>query len=87
MNNEWKLTIQEVADVVAKGGDVNAAQEAKKQAYRKAGGIILNPDALEEMYEALESLTFNVSNDGVPWTQIQQAIIAGRQALAKAGER
>ena len=43
--------------------------------------------AAEDMYEALESLTFNVSNDGVPWTQTQQAIIAGRQALAKAGER
>ena len=53
MEYTWKLTDQEITELDAKGGDKHEAQEAKKQAYREAGGIILNPDALEDMYEAL----------------------------------
>ena len=53
----WLLTDEETAEIIARGGGVSAVQEAKKRAYVKAGGIILNPDALEDLYEALEELT------------------------------
>ena len=32
------------------------AQRAKRQAFIDNGGIILNPDALEDMYEALKAV-------------------------------
>ncbi len=49
---EWKLTNQEQAECRDKGLSLNEAQIAKKEAYLKAGGIILNPDALSDLYEA-----------------------------------
>jgi len=44
-------------------------------------------EAIVAMYEVLENLVFQVSNDGVPWPQIQQAIIKSREAIAKAERR
>ena len=53
---EWKLTDEETARVLETGdeGDVIREQDAKKKAYTANGGVILNPDALEDMYEALK---------------------------------
>ena len=38
----------------------------------------------DELLEALENLVFYTSQDGVNWTTIKEAIIKGRQAIAKA---
>lgn len=59
---EWKLTDQERAELNAKGGDIARAQEAKEKAYIEAGGIILNPDALSDLYEELKEVrvTLNI---------------------------
>ena len=46
---------QEIKAVGLSGGDVAGAQRAKRQAYLDNGGVILNPDALEDMYEALKA--------------------------------
>ncbi len=54
MNKDWMLTDRELDDLVATGGSKKEAQEAKKKAYIEAGGVIFNPDALEDMYEALK---------------------------------
>ncbi len=55
---EWRLTDEETARVLETGdeGDVIRAQDAKKKAYTANGGVILNPDALEDMYEALKAI-------------------------------
>jgi len=54
---EWKLTDQEIDECERMGVDIHTVQEAKKQVYLKAGGIILNPDALSDLYEALKELS------------------------------
>ena len=51
----WKLTDEEILVIEARGGNVIEAKRAKRQAYLEAGGIILNPDALTDLYEALEA--------------------------------
>ena len=51
---EWRLTKEEEAKVIAAGKSMSAAQAAKKWAYREAGRTILNPDALDGLYEGLE---------------------------------
>jgi len=48
----WKLTDQEIWELEMRGESVNKAQERKKQAYIDGGGVILNPDALQDLYEA-----------------------------------
>jgi len=63
--DEWKLTNQELARLNETGGSVVAAQAAKKRAYIEAGKIILNPDALQELYEACERVLFITHNEGV----------------------
>lgn len=75
---EWKLTDQEIAECRNRGISIDGAQTAKKQAYLKAGGIILNPDALPDLYEALRKW-----QDGGFNSQIEFAN-AVRKALAKA---
>ncbi len=52
---EWRLTKEEEARVIAAGKGMSAAQAAKKWAYREAGRTILNPDALDDLYEALRA--------------------------------
>ena len=53
----WRLTDQEIACIEeVDGGGINEAQKRKKEAYIKAGGVILNPDALVALYEALKRL-------------------------------
>ena len=49
----WKLTDEDLAQCEAMGFNPVEAQASKKQAYRNAGGIIINPDALSDMYEAV----------------------------------
>lgn len=41
---DWLLTVEEKAQIDGVI-DLHEAQERKKQAYREAGGLILNPDA------------------------------------------
>ena len=41
--------------------------------------------AAPDMERELENLVFLISNDGIPYSQIQQAIVSSRKALAKAG--
>ena len=50
----WRLTKEEEARVIAACKGMSAAQAAKKWAYREAGKTILNPDALDDLYEGLE---------------------------------
>ena len=56
MNEVWKLTDREIAECDWRGVSVVALQEAKKKAYIASGGVILNPDALEDLYRALQAL-------------------------------
>ena len=79
---KWKLTDKEKAYCDETGADIPKAQAAKKQAYLDTGGIILNPEALEDMYEALKVLSFQFaaavehpySKDKEVYEQAQQAI-------------
>ena len=80
---EWKLTDQETEEVTMRGGNIAEAQRAKKQAYLKAGGIILNPDALPELYEACKGLLENYSTNPID-DDFYMACVRARQALAKA---
>ena len=52
----WKLTDQEIKAVELSRGSISEARRAKKQAYLDNGGLILNPDALTDLYEALKCL-------------------------------
>ena len=73
---EWALTNKEIAQLQASGGDVVEAQEAKKQAYIKAGGIILNPDALEDLYEFAKQMERSGLLEELPtWLQGLRNII------------
>ena len=54
MNEAWKLTDKEVAECVHAGCSIAELQGAKKKAYIANGGIILDHDALEDLYEALK---------------------------------
>ena len=54
MNEVWKLTDEEVAKCVRKGSNIAELQAAKKRAYLTNGGVILNPDALEDLYGVLK---------------------------------
>ncbi len=52
MNYIWELTEQEIEKCKQGGCSIGELQEAKKRAYIEHGGVILNPDALEDLYEA-----------------------------------
>ena len=96
MVTKWELTDHERDLCRHSGLSIHDAQIQKKRAYIKAGGVILNSDALEDMYEALKAQhnaidllfallidkdkTFFPSKSGQPW----EAIIQGNKALAKA---
>ena len=88
-NQVWQLTDQEIEEVTLRGGSITEAQEAKKQAYLDSGGIILNPDALSELYEALKVALWNEEHDeyqaqhqGKP--RLIERIDIYKQALSKA---
>ena len=53
---KWKLTNEELEILKEEGSYIAFAQEAKKRAFIEAGGVILNPDALPDLYEALKTL-------------------------------
>ena len=84
----WKLTDQEIKAVELGGGDVAGAQRAKRQAYLDNGGVILNPNALTDMYEALKFFMNQLEAweklhpDLKQWTQLAKE--TGSRALAKA---
>lgn len=82
MDYSWKLTEQEEIEVAYNNGDMAEAQEAKKQAFREAGGIILNPDALEDMYEALKGARAMITEGTIRQRELALEIIV--EALAKA---
>ena len=84
----WILTDEEKRALGLSGGDVAIAQQAKRQAFIDNGGVILNSDALEDMYRALKlALVYIATNeikygsDGLIITITEDAII---NALAKA---
>jgi len=52
----WKLTDQELEELKVRGGNVSEAQKAKRRAFLDNGGVILNPDALTDLYEAAKEL-------------------------------
>jgi len=82
MRYKWKLTDEEVSECVRIGCSVFEVEEAKKRAYIANGGVILNPDALEDMYEAIR-WTLEDHRDGrvkLPVSTHTQL----RKALAKA---
>ena len=80
---EYKLTDQEIAEVKATGGDIAEAQKAKRQAYIDSGGVILNPYALEDMYEGLKGLLRDYSTNPLN-DSFYEACRRARQAIAKA---
>ena len=92
MNKDWMLTDQEKTECDNLNYSYEAAQAAKKHAYIKAGGIILNPDALEDMYEALKGLVNTyIINPGTKdeFVSLREIGVpprfeAARQALSKA---
>jgi len=81
----WELTDKETGEVYLRGGDIVEAQRAKKQAYLDSGGLILNPDALADLYEACKQAlrTFEV------WriSPTDSRYIMIKQAIAKAGAK
>ncbi len=86
---EWRLTSEEMTELITKGWSVNDAQKAKRLAYIESGRVILNPDALEDLYEALEGLApcmRLVPGGETPyeWAVSERAMIAVRKALLKA---
>ena len=50
----WRLTDKEVRAVEFRGNNMAEAQRAKRQAFIDNGGIILNHEALTDMYEVLK---------------------------------
>lgn len=56
----WKLTKKEIKAIEEQGGNIALAQEGKKRAFIEVGGVILNPDALPDLYEALKNLRHTV---------------------------
>ena len=56
MSEVWRLTDKEIRAVEFRGNNMAEAQRAKRQAFIDNGGIILNPDALEDMHEALKAI-------------------------------
>jgi len=84
MDKPWKLTKQELAEVDARDQSRYVAQVAKKRAYIEAGGVILNPDALEDMYEALKiAIGVFVALDTTASREVADIL---RQARAKTEE-
>ncbi len=85
MFEEWKLTDKEVTECVRSGCSVTRVQEAKKRAYVANGGVILNPDAFEDMYEALKGM-MEIAEIAMPDTYFKtdSRVNKTRQALAKA---
>ena len=84
----WKLTDEEVAECEQKGWSVAELQEARKRAYITNGGVILNPDALEDMYEALKLTRDNLqtlSDAALHYRKTFSAnLVVLNQAIAKA---
>ena len=60
---------------------MNDAQKEKRLAYIESGRIILNPDALEDLYEALKVMVEDVDQTG--YARVHH-VVTGQQALAKA---
>jgi len=50
----WRLTDAELAKLAEIGGNAQVAQAQKKALFMANGGIILNPNALSDLYEALK---------------------------------
>ena len=48
----WRFTDQEIRAVELSKGSISETRQAKKQAYLDNGGVILNPNALDDLYEA-----------------------------------
>ncbi|KKN33631.1 hypothetical protein LCGC14_0801690 [marine sediment metagenome] len=78
----WELTDQEIAKVDESGGSRYQARKAKKQAYIRAGGVILNPDALKDMYEAVKQALRTFEAHGITETDPRYIIL--KQARDKA---
>ena len=81
---KWKLTDQEIEECNYRGVSLGVAQAAKKQAYIHNGGIILNPDSLYKLYEALLAVYTGISLQDVEGgsselnIRVQQALAFGR---------
>ena len=85
---EWRLTSEEMTELITKGWSVNDAQKAKRLAYIESGRVILNPDALEDLYEALEGIKKLMATDFEDFEDFEKASKAPflklEQTLAKA---
>ncbi len=57
----WRLTDQEIKAVELSGGNLAVAEGAKRQAFLDNGGVILNPDALSDVYEALKKVEEDIN--------------------------
>ncbi len=94
-HEEWKLTCKEMSEVVRCGGNLYKAEEAKRKAYIEAGGVILNPDALEDLYEACKMALWALEGGkvyvgdvdcGTEWVEDSarpDAIAKAQKAIAK----
>ena len=65
------------------GCSIGELQEAKKRAYIANGGVILNPDALYDLYEALKAVLREYNADPND-DKFYKACYEARKALAKA---
>lgn len=87
---EWKLTDEEKAKCEQVGCSVVELQEAKKRAYIANGGIILNPDALEDMYKALKEAIIAMGSlyrlQDYSSEEVANSLATFKQVLAKAEE-
>lgn len=82
MKYTWELTEQDIEKCKHAGVDIDALQEAKKRAFIENGGVIINPDALDDLYEALKELLEALGNPmEIPPVEI---VTKASQALAKA---
>ena len=92
---EWQLTCQEVADVIAKGGDVQKAQEAKKKAWLEANPpkgemILLTVEETEQAFNAewrvdfREPLPSSAARHGIAKAQLKKVVDLLRQKTIKA---
>ena len=93
-HTDWKLTAEEKERCIAEGMNLDAAQDAKKKAYVLAGGVILNPDALGDLYEALKGLKtkFKFALELAGREQdmsnlIERELTATNEALSKAEDK
>lgn len=77
-----------ICDDIAISGELLIQNEAGTliaEVYHKEDVPLIK--SAPDLLEALDNLIFYVSNDGIPYSQIKDAILKGRQAIKKSTEQ